>query len=270
MRRTSTLSTWGTALLLTVGLSACGGPASEEAPPATQEAPPAAADGGREAYEARAAELAQELWAALCDPLDPYWDWGAMPPETDTGGKTVEVGGFLQADKMPHGDWVRIVANETARRGMANVPYTLDYGSIVVKENYPPSPPSSDPPTRDQVRTITVMWKVEGYKGPATVPAGITDPQFENIEWYWVMYDKNGNVQFQDGWPEWFKQRAGTGLSQFANDGPFQGKPRLCTECHQWGFTELKGSDARLGDGVMTVYNHLTEAAPAPASGAGG
>ena len=138
---------------------------------------------------------------------DPYQKWNPFPGLTEP---------FLQVTEEPHGDWVAVYANRIAYDSMYHPldPFTMRYGSILVKENYPAG---SDKPSEDDLLSITVMYKINGYH---SLPG--------EEEWFWVMYTPQGEVATLQKQP-------------FASKKEFEpykgevqaGKPYLCLSCHQ-------------------------------------
>jgi hypothetical protein len=150
---------------------------------------------------------ANSLWTYITR-QSPYTSWKPFPGVDKQP---------LQLTEEPHGAWVAAYANDIAVRSMTNplTPFTMQYGSIIVKENYAPSP---TPPERKAMMSLTVMYKVDGYHN---LPG--------EEEWYWVMYTPGGQVQTVANQP-WAQQK---------DWKPFKGevqagKPWLCVSCHQY------------------------------------
>ncbi len=84
----------------------------------------------------------------------------------------------LQPGQSPHGVWHRVFANRTLLEALPAVDSTAPEGSLIVKENFDSS---------KNLGSITVMAKVKDYNP-------------ENGDWYWAMFDPEGNV-LQEGSP---------------------------------------------------------------------
>ena len=149
---------------------------------------------------------AEDLWLYITR-VNPYEKWQPFPGLDQP---------FIQLDEQPHGDWVGVWANDIAVDSMQHplTPFTMKYGSILVKENYPGG---TTKPPKSSLLSITVMYKVNGYH---VLPG--------QEEWFWVMYTPQGTVQTVSTQP-WaakppFKAFQGEVLA---------GKPWLCLQCHQ-------------------------------------
>ena len=156
---------------------------------------------------------AGELWDYITK-VSPYQQWNAFPGLADP---------FLQADEKPHGDWVAVYVNQIAYDSMFHPldPFTMRYGSIVVKANYPASPTK---PAANRLLSLTVMYKINGYH---SLPG--------EAEWFWVMYTPQGEVAVVDKQP-WASQK-----DFKAFRGEVQaGKPWFCLSCHQAAKTSSK------------------------------
>jgi len=94
--------------------------------------------------------------------------------------------------QSPHGDYLRLYANKTARKD----PKGLPLGSILIKENYGPD--------RETLMAITVMYRSRDY-----------DP--ENNDWYYIKYQPDGTVAMTP--PE-------------KGSKPIQGRFQSCIDCH--------------------------------------
>jgi hypothetical protein len=147
----------------------------------------------------------EDLWQYITR-TNPYEKWRPFPGLDQP---------FLQLTELPHGDWVGVWANDIAVDSMENplAPFTMKYGSILVKENYPAGPTR---PPKSSLVAITVMYKVNGYH---VLPG--------QEEWFWVMYSPQGAVETVATQP-WaakppFKTFKGEVLA---------GKPWLCLHCH--------------------------------------
>ena len=101
---------------------------------------------------------AKQLWTYITQ-TSVYKNWGGFPGHED-----------MHKGKQPHGSFHKIYANKPA---LESTKPEYKYGSIVLKESY----------TKDKkFRDITIMYKVKGY-----------DP--EHLDWFWAMYDAEGNVK---------------------------------------------------------------------------
>lgn len=147
---------------------------------------------------------AHDLWDYITE-ADPYREWSPFPGLDKP---------FLQATEKPHGDWVAVYANSIAKDSMYHPldPFTMRYGSILVKENYPASPHK---PAKDQLLSVTVMYKINGYH---TLPG--------EEEWFWVMFTPQGEVATVRNQP-WAPE-----FSSFKGEVQ-AGKPWFCISCHQ-------------------------------------
>ena len=151
---------------------------------------------------------ALELWEYITQG-DGYRSWQPFPTDPDIGGPPVRV------TEEPHGAWVAIYVNDVALQSLFDPldPFSLRYGSVLVKENYPNTP---EPPAPDTLLSLTVMYKVNGYR---TLP--------DENEWFWAMYSPSGRVlQLSD--QSFLSQEAFKGFR-----GEVQaGKPWFCIHCH--------------------------------------
>ena len=143
---------------------------------------------------------------------DPYQKWATLPGPIDDPFNFPE-----PAKEEPHGQWVSIFINNIANQSLFDplTPFSMRYGSILVKENYPPStgPPPAD---RSTLETLTVMYKVRGFR---TLPG--------QDEWFWVMYLPSGRVLEISDQP----------FARLPRFTPFigevqAGKPWFCVHCH--------------------------------------
>ena len=158
------------------------------------------------AADAMPGPSARDLWEYITT-VDSYKQWPPFPGIDDP---------FIQVGEKPHGDWVAVHVNQIANDSMSHPlePFTMRYGSIIVKENYPAS---KEKPSASELLSVTVMYKINGYHSL---------PQEE--EWFWVMYTPQGEVAVVDKQP-WAASK------DFA---PFRGevqtgKPWFCLSCHQ-------------------------------------
>jgi hypothetical protein len=192
---------------------------------------------------------ANALWTYITR-TNPYTSWQPLP-----GLKTA----LVQAKEIPHGDWVGVYANQAAVASIEQPsdPFQMSWGSILVKENYPSSP---TPPAREQLLSLTVMYKVRGYQ---LVPG--------QEEWFWVMYTPKGGVQSVQGQP-WVTglgaAQTGPCRSKENPHGDWQcftgevlaGKPWLCLDCHQNARTPQPG--VAFGDYVWNMKRFLATQKP--------
>src|SRR5689334_23064831 len=121
---------------------------------------------------------AKQLWKYISQD-NPYKSWKNFP---DLSAR------FLHVKENPHGDWIATYLNNQAYQSIVtpSSPFKMEYGSIVVKENYilskgdpSPQPPLTSVPV--MLSSLTVMYKIKGYQQA---------PGQE--EWFWVMYSCNG------------------------------------------------------------------------------
>ena len=108
----------------------------------------------------------------------PYQEWGSWPTDDWTD--------FSEhlASGEPHGNVVRIFANDVAQKAAAADDFdgTLPAGSVIVKENYM----GTDPADPGQVAALTIMNKVEGFNPDAN-------------DWYWVKAAGDGSAIDKEG-----------------------------------------------------------------------
>ncbi len=168
---------------------------------------------------------AQQLWQYITKD-NPYKSWKNFPNQQ---------GRFLQVKENPHGDWIAAYLNNEAYQSMLTPsnPFKMEYGSIIVKENYVLSKgdPSPQPPLISVpvvLSSLTVMYKIRGYQH---VPG--------QEEWFWVMYacdngQCDGSVATISNQP-WLNQQIPVSKETFAfyKGEIVAGKPWLCVECHQ-------------------------------------
>src|SRR5882724_698556 len=168
---------------------------------------------------------AQQLWKYISKD-NPYKSWKNFPDVTER---------FLHVKENPHGDWIATYLNNEAYQSMVTPsnPFAMEYGSIVVKENYALS--NSNPPSQSSLTsvpvvlsTLTVMYKIRGYR---QVPG--------QQEWYWVMYACNsgvcdGSVVTISNQP-WLPEQIPLSKDTFAfyTGEVVAGKPWICVECHR-------------------------------------
>jgi hypothetical protein len=168
---------------------------------------------------------AQQLWKYISKD-NPYKSWKNFP---DVPGR------FLHVRENPHGDWIATYLNAPAYQSMVTPsnPFAMEYGSIIVKENYMLS--NGNPPQQSSLTsvpvvlgTLTVMYKVRGYRQA---------PGQE--EWFWVMYgctngQCDGSVVTISNQP-WLPEQIPLSKDTFAfyKGEVVAGKPWLCVECHQ-------------------------------------
>ncbi len=151
----------------------------------------------------------------------PYTRWQHFPGTT----------GPTRVDENPHGDWVNVFVNDRAFNSISkpSSPFQMQYGSIMVKENYELNPQNKNsPPTSAQLVSLTVMYKVKGFQ-----------TLVGEEEWFWAMYgctsgDCNGNISTVLTQP-WITQMVpGRNYTFEVFKGEVQaGKPWLCVQCHQ-------------------------------------
>jgi hypothetical protein len=191
---------------------------------------PAAALCGGPARAATGADLpaatASALWTYISQ-QNPYVNWPPFPGVDKQP---------LQLTEEPHGAWVAVYANEVAVRSMTNplTPFSMQYGSILVKENYPAS---ATPPDRKAMVSLTVMYKVNGYHN---LPG--------EEEWFWVMFSPGGAVVTVSNqpWVPEFKTYKGEVQA---------GKPWFCVGCHQGA---AQSSKQAVGDYVWKLKPFAT------------
>jgi len=158
-----------------------------------------------QAAEAMPGPSASDLWNYITA-VDSYKEWGPFPGIDEP---------FIRVGEAPHGEWVAVYVNNIANDSMyfPFEPFTMRYGSIIVKENYPAS---ESKPSSSSLLSLTVMYKINGYH---SLPN-------EN-EWFWVMYTPRGEVAVVDKQP-WASSKEFSSLK-----GEVQaGKPWLCLSCH--------------------------------------
>jgi hypothetical protein len=168
---------------------------------------------------------AQQLWTYITKD-NPYKSWKNFPDVPER---------FLHVKENPHGDWIATYLNNEAYQSMVTPsnPFAMEYGSIVVKENYALS--NANPPQQTSLTsvpvvlsTLTVMYKIRGYR---QVPG--------QQEWFWVMYGCNngvcdGSVVTISNQP-WLPEQIPLSKDTFAfyTGEVVAGKPWLCVECHR-------------------------------------
>jgi hypothetical protein len=169
---------------------------------------------------------AQQLWKHISKD-NPYKSWKNFP---DLSAR------FLHVKENPHGDWIATYLNDQAYQSMVKstptYPLKMDYGSIVVKENYilskgnpAPQPPLTSVPVT--LSSLTVMYKIKGYQQA---------PGQE--EWFWVMYSCDGQcdgtVTMVANQP-WLNEQIPLSKDSFNfyKGEIVAGKPWLCVECHR-------------------------------------
>ncbi len=114
----------------------------------------------------RIQNAANILWTLLTKKED-YTDWGPFPGNTKD----------IRPGTQPHGEFVRVLANNKARM----FPYELPHESIIVKENY-----DIDAQT---LKAITVMLKTKSF-----------NKEYGN--WFWAKYTPEGKLAVtEDGNP---------------------------------------------------------------------
>ena len=127
-------------------------PAAEEAMSDTDEMTEMAAMPGADAGE---------LWNFITE-TSPYKEWAYWP----------DFEGF-QPGKSPHGAILQVFVDEHGIANIANsMKSAMDYGVIIVKENYMPD---------TTLAALTVMYKVEGFNP-------------EVGDWFWAKYGPDGTV----------------------------------------------------------------------------
>jgi len=133
-------------------------------------------------------EFYQSFWQYLSRKDSPYTKWPTLP-----GKEGVREG------EGPHGKFVKTFVNKV----VADNPKTLQYGAILVAENY----------ADDQMKlqSITVMYRVKG-----------NDTQ--HFDWYWLTYQPDGSIA---------RTAPQEGKKAIA------GKVASCIECH----AKAKGAD---------------------------
>src|SRR5210317_2257077 len=97
------------------------------------------------------------LWKYITEE-NPYTNWGFWP---DHQG--------MQPGRAPHGPLHKVYVND---RALNSARPPLQYGSILVKENY-----SKD----EKLGAVTVMYKINAYNP-------------EEGDWFWVKYSSDGKV----------------------------------------------------------------------------
>ena len=168
---------------------------------------------------------AQKLWQYISKD-NPYKSWKNFPDVPNR---------FLHVKENPHGDWIATYLNNEAYQSMVTPsnPVAMEYGSIIVKENYALS--TGNPPAQSSLTsvpvvlsTLTVMYKVRGYR---QVPG--------QEEWFWVMYSCNngqcdGSVVTISDQP-WLPEQIPLSKDTFAfyKGEIVAGKPWICVECHR-------------------------------------
>jgi hypothetical protein len=163
---------------------------------------------------------AQQLWQFITK-QSPYKSWQTLPRMTNP----------LRVTEIPHGDWVAVYVNDEAYDSIARPasPFQMKYGSIIVKENYTLNKQyPKNPPTKENLVSLTVMHKVKGYHTRAN-----------QEEWFWVMYgcqngDCDGSVATISNQP-WVQKTIPKAKDTFAffQGEVMAGKPWLCLQCHQ-------------------------------------
>ena len=104
---------------------------------------------------------AGELWNFITE-TSPYKEWAYWP----------DFEGF-QPGKSPHGAILKVFVDEHGIDNIANsMNSSMDYGVVVVKENYMPD---------TTLAALTVMYKVEGFNP-------------EVGDWFWAKYNPDGTV----------------------------------------------------------------------------
>ena len=162
----------------------------------------------------------QQLWQYITKQL-PYTSWRTLPRMTNP----------LRVTEIPHGDWVAVYVNDEAYESIAeqSSPFQMKYGSIIVKENYTLNKKyPKNPPPKENLVSLTVMYKVKGYH-----------TRRDQEEWFWVMYgcqngECNGSVATISDQP-WLSltiPRASDTFAFFKGE-VMSGKPWLCLQCHQ-------------------------------------
>jgi len=168
----------------------------------------------------------EDLWLYITR-SNPYEKWQPFPGLDQP---------FIQVDEQPHGDWVAVYANDIAVDSMQHplTPFTLRYGSILVKENYPGGPTR---PAKSSLLSVTVMYKINGYR---VLPG--------QEEWFWVMYSPQGAAQTvsTQPWVPQFKAFQGEVLA---------GKPWFCLQCHSGA---AESSKKAVGDYVWKLKPFAT------------
>lgn len=188
------------------------------------------AAGRRATSSARSAEQtqmpgadAQQLWQYITKD-NSYKSWKNLPNQGTR---------YVHVDEKPHGDWIALYLNEEAYASILYPakPFTMKYGSIIVKENYSllKGDPNNEPPLNAVpvgLTSLTVMYKVKGYR---RVPG--------EEEWFWVMYGcKNGQcggvVTISD--QAFVNEQIPLSKDTFAfyKGEVVAGKPWFCIECH--------------------------------------
>ena len=196
-------------------------PAEADAPGTTGDLPIPAPTGGDDPLPGPDADA---LWYYITT-ANPYWEWQPFPGPGEPP---------IAVTELPHGDWVSVYVNNTAYESMFDPlePFSMRYGSILVKENFPAS---DTPPARDSVLSLTVMYKVRGYR---TIP--------NEDEWFWSMYSPSGRVlQLSD-------QQGFIANGEFKSfKGEVQaGKPWFCIHCH---LGAAESSKSAVGDFVWKL-----------------
>ncbi len=109
---------------------------------------------------------AEELWAYLTGEDMPYTSYKYWPDPSREG--------FYETE-LPHGAFVRTFVNDAAFSVAEDFPGEMPYGSIIVKENYPPG-------DKENMAALTIMYKVAGYNPEAG-------------DWFWAEYAPDGTVE---------------------------------------------------------------------------
>jgi hypothetical protein len=170
---------------------------------------------------------ANALWTYITQ-QSPYTSWQPFPGIDKQP---------LQLTEDPHGAWVAVYANDIAVRSMTNplTPFAMQYGSILVKENYPAS---ATPPERKAITSLTVMYKVNGYHN---LPG--------EEEWFWTMFTPGGEVATVSNQPWVPEFKAFKGEVQ-------AGKSWFCLSCHQGA---AQSSHQAVGDYVWKLKPFQTK-----------
>jgi hypothetical protein len=163
---------------------------------------------------------ARQLWQYISKQSN-YKFWRTLPRMTNP----------LRVTEIPHGDWVAIYVNDEAYDSIAqqSSPFYMKYGSILVKENYTLNKRyPKNPPTKENLVSLTVMYKVKGYH-----------TREDQEEWFWVMYEcKNGECDgsvatiSNQPWLPLTMPKSRDSFAFFKGE-VMAGKPWLCLECHQ-------------------------------------
>jgi hypothetical protein len=168
---------------------------------------------------------AQELWHYIHQEK-PYKYWRTFPDQPRR---------FIHVKENPHGDWIAVYINDEAYNSLVqpSSPFQMNYGSILVKENYSLS--DQDPVSQENLSSVpvnltalTVMYKVKGYHTRAY-----------QEEWFWAMYtckngECNGVISTVSDQPWITEQVPKTNSTfEFFKGEVMAGKPWLCIQCHQ-------------------------------------